>query len=383
MINRSQLIKTGVYWGGLLCSIMLLMSPNLAQAISCDSRLNRLLLPYMETLARGDESLPRANRPLSSSAFKASLVRHNARSAMIRVDKISDTSTSTLPAVMQLRIDKGQFTVTEVSSTPHAGYVSHETNVIASPSRDQIDALNPARIRDYVLLCLSNKPQAEAEEQLLLQEMFLGGAYTQVERSVLQDYDLSLLLAEVNKDQAIGIIGEYYKRLMVNLDSVDKIKSQDYQYQLTGQSKVGRGYNDFKGTMTLEAVYVAQQPSYGIDDSYKEVINQQGVAVFRYQLNEDPKQANSGVFTGKLYSKWYTSHFDHQLHRDDIDAHYDSYYNNVFNGQWRSYRSDATSKPAIWSLYKSSDVLLPDLNVGAGEFVINPRYAHLGWEKPR
>ena len=328
--------------------LLLLSLGSSAHAISCVTRLNRIVLP----------SYAAAYPNVADTNLKATLNNNTAASSVITIANKSKR-------LGTLIINKASLTVTDLTSGT------------ANPKPLDI---YPVYLRDYVALCLNaavNK--AEKEEELLIQELMSRQTVRKVSSAPYQHYDFGPLFKDITNDKAIGIIGDDYKRLIINIEYIQQMAAGSQRYQLQGHSKVGRNRNDFTGNLTLADIYIATQPSLGADESYKGLVDKQGIAVFDYVLSEDRQQPHSGNFVGKLYVKWYTSKQDDQLHFDDIDRHSDGYFNLVFNGEWRSYRSENPPKIAIWSLYKVADTLTPDLNIGAGEFYPNPSYHNKGW----
>lgn len=319
-----------------------------AHAISCETRLNRIVLPNYTA----------AYPNVADTNLKATLTNNTAASSVITIaNKNKKLGT--------LIINKISLTVTDLTS--------------GTAKPEPLD-IYPAYLRDYVALCLTpSVDSAQKEEALLINELMGRQAVRKVSSAPYQRYDFGPLLKDITKDKAIGIIGDDYKRLIMNIEYIQQMAVGSQRYQLHGHSKVGRNRNDFAGSLMLADIYIATKPSLGVDESYKGIVDKQGLAVFDYVLSEDRQQTHSGDFVGKLYVKWYTSKQDNQLHFDDIDRHSDGYFNLVFNGNWRSYRSGNPPKPAIWSLYNIADILAPDLNIGAGEFYPNPSYHNKGW----
>ena len=102
-----------------------------------------------------------------------------------------------------------------------------------------------------------------------------------------------------------------------------------------------------------------------------------GCSIAKYNLEEEASQAGSGVFTGYLLFYWYETN-DGKFVYDDIDSHSDSYCNNQYAGTWKSNKTKK-SKPCAWGQYRVPNS--GDLDVGAGEFSVNPKYAKNGWGK--
>lgn len=346
--TKAKTAYTAKTYGQLAVGLWLLSAAVSAQAISCETRLNRTVLPAYNA----------AYPNVATPAIKATLTNNTAASSVI-------TLTNKTNKLGTLIINKASSTVTDLTS--------------GTTNPEPLD-IYPTYLRDYVALCLTPSANSvQKEEALLINELMGRQSVRKVASAPYQRYDFSPLLKDVTKDKAIGIIGDDYKRLIVNIESVQQMAAGSQRYQLHGHSKVGRNRNDFTGSLTLTDIYLATQPSLGVDESYKGIVDKQGIAVFDYRLLENRAQPNSGEFTGKLYVKWYTSKQDNRLHFDDIDRHFDGYFNLVFNGEWRSYRAGSLPKPAIWSLYNMADILAPDLNIGAGEFYPNTSYHNKGW----
>jgi hypothetical protein len=191
-------------------------------------------------------------------------------------------------------------------------------------------------------------------------------------------YDFSnVIIGSATRDN-IGIIDDNYQRLTMVLYQIRVDPKDPSRYQVSGRSQVNQNKTDFNGTFKLKELYLYDQFDYGVDEEYQDKgLIEQGFAVFDYQLNEDSTQQYSGVFTGKLYSKWYLTD-DDVIHYDFIDYYSDSYFNNLYYGTWREY-GNTQSKVATWADYKLPQEVVPDLNIGAGTFSPNPKYLKYGW----
>lgn len=101
-----------------------------------------------------------------------------------------------------------------------------------------------------------------------------------------------------------------------------------------------------------------------------------GVVLRNINLKKTPYETGSGTFSGYLLFFWYESN-NNRIIYDDIDDYSDSYCNNLYAGIWKSYTTKK-SKPCAWGQYR-----IPtsgDLDIGASEFSVNPKYSHNGWE---
>jgi hypothetical protein len=117
---------------------------------------------------------------------------------------------------------------------------------------------------------------------------------------------------------------------------------------------------------------------FGVDDELKnEGFKSQGVLIGDYSFRENASQKHSGTFQGKVIMYWYVDRFG-MIHSDDIAKSYsDSYTNNQYIGTWTDYKN-GTQKIANWGEWRIP--FSDDLDIGAGDFGVNPKYYEKGWE---
>lgn len=190
-------------------------------------------------------------------------------------------------------------------------------------------------------------------------------------------FDFSRIWTQTQNSRIYGIIGEDHQRLKIKLTSVVQSESNRGQYEVSGKSSVKGIICDFTGIITITEVMKLKEMHYGVDAEYSDKgIKKQGVVIAEYIFSEDDSQTNSGVFKGKLYTKWYIDGNDQILY-DDIQSMADSYYNNAFVGTWKGYKSPS-SKICNWA-----DGRIPlanrDFDMGAGEFSPADKYLDKGW----
>ena len=171
-----------------------------------------------------------------------------------------------------------------------------------------------------------------------------------------------------------GYIGRNYQKLDICFTTVRKINNT--KYAIGGNTKVGNNMCLFDGFLHIIETRVFKNPGYGVDDEMKGRFDKRGCCVARFELKEKPTSHGSGVFRGYALFFWYTGK-DGTLHVDDIDSYSDSYCNNLFSGTWTSCRTHRV-KPCGWGLYRIPDC--GDLDIGAAEFSVNPKYRNNGWE---
>ena len=190
----------------------------------------------------------------------------------------------------------------------------------------------------------------------------------------LISFDFSNILLD-NRTCYLGYIGDNYQRLHINFTEINKKSSSEYS--VIGNSQVKSNYCDFSGTINIEQLHELKQYNFGVDDCMKDEVKKQGFAIANVSLYEDSTQKGSGIFKGILLIKWYINTTNNVLLYDDIGNSSDSYANNQFLGSWTSYKTNSIKKCA-WGHYRipCSD----DLDIGAAEFSVNPKYKINGWE---
>lgn len=192
--------------------------------------------------------------------------------------------------------------------------------------------------------------------------------------SKIPSSDFTVLLSD-NRVAFIGFIGNDYRKMGISFRSVSKIS--DTEYQVLGTSSVRGNVCSFSGNIQIENVRELNEFSTGLDDCMKGKIRKQGICIARYTLAEDKSQKGSGVFTGIALLRWYVD-MQNRLLYDDIDDYGDSYANNQFAGMWRSYAT-GKEKRCAWGQYRIPDC--GDLDCGAAEFSVNPKYLENGWKE--
>lgn len=177
-----------------------------------------------------------------------------------------------------------------------------------------------------------------------------------------------------NLPDFIGYIGRNYYKMDIRFRRVRKIT--DVQYSISGSSKVRNMTCPFDGTLKIIDTRVFTNPGYGVDDEMKGKFDKRGCCVARFELKEERTVRGCGVFRGYALFFWYTG-TDGTLHVDDIDSYSDGYCNNLYSGTWTSYRTHHV-KPCGWGLERIPNC--GDLDMGAAEFSVNPKYKANGWK---
>lgn len=188
------------------------------------------------------------------------------------------------------------------------------------------------------------------------------------------EYDFSNLLTP--NSNFLGFIGADYKRIEMVFQSVKKSNKNKAVYNVMGKSTVGSNTCDFNGTITFNRVREYKAFHLGVDRIYADSgIVSQGFVIAEYELNESKSQKYSGTFKGTM-TIWFYIDKTGKLQYDNIDNHSDSYRNNQYAGTWSQYGSEKT-KACNWGERRIP--LCGDLDIGAGEFSVNPKYKQNGW----
>lgn len=191
-------------------------------------------------------------------------------------------------------------------------------------------------------------------------------------------YDFSQAIEP--QSEFLGFIEPNYQRLRINFDSIKKSKSSPNVYEIKGSTVVKGNRCDFAGTITLTRVREYRAAHYGVDDEYKsQGIKKQGVAVGNFQFKEDPTQKHVGVFEGTMLMYWYLDRAG-KIRYDDVEVGADGYRNNQYVSTWTQYGSKS-GKRAHWGEYRIP--MSDDLDIGDGEFSVNPKYIDNGWRDLR
>ncbi|WP_315577838.1 XAC2610-related protein [Hoylesella oralis] len=183
----------------------------------------------------------------------------------------------------------------------------------------------------------------------------------------LAKYNYSPILGQ-HQYRYIGYIGRDFQRLYMYFEHVEKDTADATLYHVKGASRVRQNVCNFTGTIRLKHIEENNDDRYGRVNRYCMT----GI----YDLREDDKQKGAGRFYGNMTTDFYL--YDNSVHFDDLFITVsDGYCNNMFEGKWTSFKTKV-SKNANWGLFR-----IPDsnaLDIGEGEFYINPKYRHNGWE---
>ena len=188
------------------------------------------------------------------------------------------------------------------------------------------------------------------------------------------NYNLAKLLT---KDQGyrLGFIGMNYQRFFIHFSSVVRDSKDKRIYIVHGKTRVKNNVCDFVGSMKLIGARQFHDP-----DECENTVRPktQGVILFKYIFQENPKQSYSGVLEGYGTTRYYIDSLA-RIQYDDLGIQCeDGFANNSFVGVWKSY-SKGETKTCNWG-----DCRIPcsgDLDNGAGEFYPSSSYEKFGWDK--
>ena len=195
--------------------------------------------------------------------------------------------------------------------------------------------------------------------------------------SLYNQFNFSNIWIKTNNNRVLGIIGEEHQRIQIKLNSVQKDSNNPNKYYVSGKSCVKGTICDFSGTINLIEIKEVKKLHFGIDNEYADKeIKSQGIIVADYEFKENSDQKHSGVFKGKLYSKWYLNS-KNDIKYDNIEFHSNGYINNAFVGTWKSYLTKK-EKICTWGDYRVP-LANKDFDIGAGEFSVTEKYLKKGW----
>ncbi len=190
-------------------------------------------------------------------------------------------------------------------------------------------------------------------------------------------FDFSNIWTKTENSNVFGIIGKEHQRIQIKLISIKKNSNNPNEYFVIGKSSVKGTICDFKGIITLTEIKKFKELHFGVDDEYADKgIKSQGILFADYELKENSEQKHSGIFKGKLYSKWYLNS-KNQIEYDNIENISDGYTNNAFLGVWKS-NANEKEKICNWADFRVPNAN-QDFDIGAGEFSVSEKYWDKGW----
>lgn len=226
--------------------------------------------------------------------------------------------------------------------------------------------------------------QAPVTPQIKTQEIKATQTQTQIQtqtqavkvkdktQEYAQKYDFSELLKPETK--FLGFIAPNYKKMQIEFNRITKKDAKTYFVE--GQSTVGENTCEFSGPLTIKKI--KEDPDAKVqDEGLKDMeIQGRGELIANYEFKEQQKEKVCGVFKGQMTLLWYINR-EGEIEYDDLEESMsDKYKNNQYKGTWTAY-GEKKSKKANWGEYRIPDS--GDLDIGAGEFGVNPKYRDNGW----
>ena len=229
----------------------------------------------------------------------------------------------------------------------------------------------------FLFLLLSGFVFAQSDKKFLKEFLAENELKSENLLTKYNHFDFSGIFTQTENYQVFGIIGKEHQRIKVKLISVCKNSAKPNEYNVSGKSNVKGNICDFSGTITLKEIKETKTLHFGVDDEFKEKgIKSQGIVIAEYEFHENQNQKHTGIFKGKLYSKWYLT-ADNQIKYDDIESMSDGYMNNAFIGTWKGY-SNGKKRICNWGDFRVPNAN-EDFDIGAGEFCPDIKFENKGW----
>ncbi|MDH5476226.1 MAG: hypothetical protein OEX22_11080 [Cyclobacteriaceae bacterium] len=207
-------------------------------------------------------------------------------------------------------------------------------------------------------------------------DTFFDGLKSENQLTKYIEHDLSELL--MPRTEFFGYIGFDYRRIKVSITSINKNENIPNQYTVSGKTTVFNNTCDFEGTITFEQFREFVNMNYGLDSMYSNSgFKSQGVVIGKYLFSENARQNHVGVFEGIMTLWWYVDK-NGTIKYNDLSSYSDSYKNNQYVGTWSEY-GKSSERPCNWGEHRIP--FSGDLDIGAGEFSVNPKYYSKGWEE--
>ena len=227
------------------------------------------------------------------------------------------------------------------------------------------------------ILLFTNSIIAQSDQHFLSNFLLEDELKSGNQLNELRQHNFSNIWNKTANEYIYGIIGEDHQRIRIKFLSINKNVENQNEYYVSGKSMVKDIVCDFFGTITLQIVNEVKELHFGVDDEYQNKgIKKQGILIAEYNFEQNAQQKDSGVFKGKLYSKWYLDKND-EIKYDDIQSISDSYCNNAFIGVWKS-NSTGKEKICNWGDWRVPNAN-QDFDIGAGEFSVSEKYWNRGW----
>jgi len=229
-----------------------------------------------------------------------------------------------------------------------------------------------------IFLLLTNISVAQSNEEFLTDFLLEDDLKSENALNSYNKFNFSKIWSQTENYKIVGVIGTDHQRIKIKLVSIIKDSINPNRYFILGKSCVKETICDFKGMIIVIEIREVKEFHFGVDDEYSDKgIKSQGILIADYEFKENIIQKHSGIFKGRLYSKWYLDSLN-EIKYDDIQSISDEYSNNAFVGTWKSYLS-GEEKICNWADFRVPKAN-QDFDIGAGEFSPSEKYYSKGWE---
>lgn len=175
----------------------------------------------------------------------------------------------------------------------------------------------------------------------------------------------------------LGFIGEDFQRMRITFTSIKQDPRNPDLYEVIGKSDVKKNICDFTGTITVKKIIEAKKLTLEVD-AEKATHKNEGMLIATYEFKEDPKQKHAGFFSGVMHHRWVLTPQDKMV-PNYLTEYWDGHCNNLFEGTWEAF-DKKVKKIANWGEMRIPQAQEKGLDIGAGEFGVNPKYKANGWE---
>ena len=183
------------------------------------------------------------------------------------------------------------------------------------------------------------------------------------------------------QEAVYGFIGNNYQRFYIHFDSISPQDSSYMNYLVYGKIMINKKISIVSGKLFIRQIMKDNKEyntNYNLQDTeiQKRHSFEKYIMTSELQLFENAHLKESGLIAGIIKSFFYVK--ENVPYFYDIDLEFDdSICNNLFIGEWISYR-DNVRKKCCWGTFRIPSC--GDLDVGSAEFHPHPKYKDYGWE---
>ncbi len=176
----------------------------------------------------------------------------------------------------------------------------------------------------------------------------------------------------------LGYVGSDYTRLHIGFTEVRPDEKDVPAVRVSGYLRKGELYCEIEGVVRIDRSHAFKELDYGVDNKYRNAgISRQGMAFGSYELRTTGEKSCAGSLEGRNRVTWMLME-DGSLKRNDIGNTRFLRGDNQYAGVWQR-QSNKTPVTANWGEYRIP-FARPELDVGSGEFSVNPEYFDHGWQ---